>query len=61
MPRTRTRTSIRTRTLGALALLLASAMLSACAGGAGPRDAAGGASGVTVYGTVDGGIGRTAR
>lgn len=51
----------RIRTLSAVVLLLASGVLSACAGGPGPRDAAGAPSGVTVYGTVDGGIGRTSR
>ena len=41
--------------------VLAATLLSACAGTTSRPDPATSGSGVTVYGTVDGGIGRTSR
>lgn len=54
--------SRRSRPLRWLAVLGAMAMLTACSSVPSHNpDTAGGASGVTVYGTADGGIGRTRR
>ena len=50
-----------TRLILASAALLALLNLTACAGTATPSDAASATPGVTVYGTVDGGGGRTSR
>lgn len=50
-----------TRLILASTALLAALGLSACAGTPTSSDATSAKPGVTVYGTVDGGIGRTAR